>query len=495
MMINAAIQQASGDLINWGNGGYGGDSLIISDPEKYIKDQGLLAVKETLNQIPEDSVYGASIFKNLYKRYQATDGSSVEERLLAITKSEVPGLVQKNLCSDADLTRIAKEDIENTDGSYSVDELNKRKAELYDYACKGDSSDPEQQKKLQDLADQRPSITGWDGWLALTGGDNAYSKTEQAYKIHEEEKDTQQEGVKEDMKGRGAVSAKECFKRGEPASEGEDGPCLDEEVTTPSAQVNASLSNAADAGLDRLINLTEGGLTNLIATLAVQQLTKGLRAEFIDSDKKVNVTTTKTSKSSSKPDLQGDPEAKTSMLAPLLKQLDAYEAGLIKLKDIDKAYSGEITRYESVVKSGRACYDGLVEANRLSPSDPKAVSAYDIYNNRQDRIDRVKKIITPELAKIDSARTLIQETLTKLNAASSTKEISTIYSNYTYTIDSKKYPDVQAEGQRRGDYMKDKNDAKNDVDPPKDYKGTDTVKYANDQCTKLGGVLSVPEGI
>lgn len=493
-MITVAQQQAASDIINWANGNFTENSLIIADPEKYIKDQGLAAARSALRDIPVESIYGGTIFESIYQQYRDTDGSTLEEKLASIARSEVPGLIQENLCNDEEITRLALQDVENNDGTYAIDELNARKEELYAYACEGDPNDPDQAQKLSDLNEQNSSIGGWDAFGALIT-DNAYTKKTLSLNEVKAKVDTEKDQTDKDLHyGTGPASKTDCFEISDNVAEGEEPYCTDEQITTPSKSVDTALSAAANSGLERLTNLTEGGLTSLLTTMAIQKLTKGLRAEFIDESKKVNVSTGGTSVTKPrKPDLLGDPRTKASILSPLIKQLDSFATSLLSLKETDKTYLSDLVTYESAVEASRSCYDSLIDAGTLTPEDPKAIEAYEVFDNRQEKIDRVRATIVPELKKIDDAKKLVDDTRAKLDKASSTTEINEIYGDYTYALDINKYPDNQADAQRRGEYMKNKNDSKADISPPQDAKDTTrTVYFLGKQCQQLGGPYTPP---
>ena len=87
-LITNAMEQATDDILSWANGGFDGEQpLIVSNPEKYIKNKGASEAKRALKGIPEDSIFGNSIFSSLANQY-AYDSKEVEEKLEDLSKSD-----------------------------------------------------------------------------------------------------------------------------------------------------------------------------------------------------------------------------------------------------------------------------------------------------------------------------------------------------------------------------------------------------------------------
>ena len=114
-MINIAQQKMADDIVAWANGGFKGQPLIISNPEKYIKDAGLTEAKLALKNIPTDSVYGDSIFASVVDQYKDSD---LKAQLEELSKSTVPATIQENICDDGVLARKVDLSGDPQDGVY-----------------------------------------------------------------------------------------------------------------------------------------------------------------------------------------------------------------------------------------------------------------------------------------------------------------------------------------------------------------------------------------
>lgn len=470
-LITIAQQQAADDILSWVNGGTEGNSLVIADPKQYIKDQGLAAIKDSLKDIPEDSIYGDSIFSAIVDQYQDND---LRTKLAALSKSNIPSMLQENFCSDEALTSYAIKDL---GPEYTSDELIAKKTELYNYACEGDpETDPEVAAKLIDLGEQDESIGGWEQWLATTAGDNPYTKTTIAKDLEEENKAEEEENQKSELyDGLGPVSQTKCTEEAPAELEGEEPACEEEEVLTPGEAAGEALSRAANSGLDRLTNLMEGGLTGLLTSLAISKITGGVNSTV---KQKGPPTTTVTTTSPPRQDLVGDAATKASIVNPMMRQFDSYKAMLDNLESVDRNYLADVNAYASNLSNGRACLDSLVESGAVNPGNPQVVEAYAYYDDRQNRVDAVKNVILPEIRSITAARNLITSTIALINNSNSTQEIGKIFNEYSTKIDASGYPTTQTEGVRKGEHVKNKNDMERDE--------VNITKYQN-MCTSLGG--------
>ncbi len=354
-LINVAQQQIANDIINWANGGFEGQPLIISNPEKFIKNQGMIQVKIALDGLPTDSIYGDSIFNSLVDQYK--DSEDVVAQLKALSKSNIPGIIQSNLCNDEALTALATEDVENDDGSFTIADLTNRKTELFNYACTGNAdTDPATAAKIMELNNQVATnrggadLGGWDSWLAVTGGDNAYTKSMIAKNIPEKKAAEAKETAKNEIyAGAGPVSQAKCVQWSDDP-EGSDAQCLKEETLTPGEQIAGALTAAANSGLDRLTNLTGEGLTSLITSLALTKLTAGLNKKVAASGVNKSVVIAKRAPPSK--DLIGDPIRKKEIQNPMQKQFTFYTNSLNELEGIDNAYLADLNAYQGIMTEG-----------------------------------------------------------------------------------------------------------------------------------------------
>jgi hypothetical protein len=475
-LINVAQQQIANSIIDWVNGGFEGQPLIISNPEKFILDQGRAQVKGLLDGIPTDSIFGDSIFNNIVTQYK--DGNDIAKQLKALSKSNIPGLIQENLCNDQTLTSLAISDVGGGSGGYMPGEVATRKNELFNYACAGDANnDPETAAKILELdtqvqASRGESLGGMDAFLAITGGDNAYTKGALAIPVVKQAEATKQEAKKNEIfQGAGPVSQTKCVEYGE-TPPGEDPICLREETLTPGEAIASSLEKAANAGLDRLTNLTGEGLMSLITNLALTKLTAGLNKAISGATSGSNTPEVVITRRPPSKDLVADPVRKKEIQSPMQKQFDFYSKSLDELKTVDESYLADVNAYQSKINTGIACYNGLVSDGILRNSSSQYTSAQSFYNNRNDRINRIKNALNPELASIAGAKTLIVETKNKIAASDSTEEISEIFNDYSSKIDSGEYPQPTIVGTRKAEQQQDQSNADQDNTNITNYQNT-----------------------
>jgi hypothetical protein len=481
-LITAAQQEAANQIIGWVNGGTQSDSLIIANPEKYIRDQGITAVKGAIKNIPVDSAYGGTIFQSILDQYQ--DAGGIKEKLAALSQSNIPSVIQENMCDDSSLTNLALQDVQDATGNYVASELATRKAELFNYACNGDpETDPDLAARLEDLNDQNPSIGGWDSWLAITGGDNEFTHTQKSLDAAEEYNATREDlATKEIYDQAGPISQTVCDNPAQTGSVGGVAECLGDILTiNPGEVVSGALNNAANAGIDRLTNLMEGGFSDLLISVAINKLSSGINSSLSGmstTNGTSNTASTVNSNSTPRQDLLGNTQAKSNITGPMQRMFDSNNDKFSSLDSLDRSYLGEINAYGSKIDAGRACYDNLIQTQVAVPTDPQVIEAYAFYDDRQKKIDAAKAIILPELAKIAEAKKLMADTIAAVNNSNSTTEISTIYTDYINKMDNGNYPTTKTEGIRKGQYSKDKSEAKSDQE---------NIDKYNNTCIQKGG--------
>ncbi len=477
MMINLAQQQVANDIISWANGGFEGEPLIVTDPEKYFKERGQIAVKNTLDNIAEDSVYGESVFSSLVKLSRE---KNLEARIEAAVKSEVPTYIQNQLCSDERLTLIATEDVKNTKTNYTGFDILKRKQEIYDFACKGNpQQDPVLAKNLLAIEKQIPDIGGLD--ILLYRGvaqDNPYDRAQRVAAIAKEEEETKRKIAENEVyQGSGPISQTKCVKYESFAELGKEKRCLEWATLSPGESVSSALERAANSGIDRLTNLQGEGFTSLLVNLAMAKLTKGLNTAFTSDNDSVEVV------GGVKQDLKDNDDVKESILSPMMKQMTEYSSSLSRIEAIDREYLAAVLAYEARITTGRDCYNSLVASDPLKSTDPQVMSAYDFYNERQAKIDAIKDVLVPEIKILKEAKAFTEETSSKLKASNATQDISTIFNKYMITIESGKYPSLEVEAKRKGEFMKHQSDIKNEDG---DQGTHETDNYLR-TCQMLGG--------
>lgn len=449
-LISSALEGTSNDIMSWVSGGFGGaDPLIVTDPEGYLKKQGLGSVKGLLGNIPSDTPFGDSIFNTLLSQYKGSD--DVKSQIAQLSKSKIPGLVQNNLCVDKKITSLALGAIQNTDGTYDEQELANKKTELWNYACTGSPDDPVTAARLTDLSNQNFEVGGWSAWLALTSGESEYEKarkaTDLAAKSIEEQK---QLNIKELYDGLGALSEKECADPVEATEPGEQAGCNEWITTMPGDAVNEVFGESLTAGTKRLENIMgSGSLTGMLQGFAISAITSGFKKALNSSGNGSNYNLTVTLPSS-RPvvqDLVNDPLKKTENLNPMEKQMKYYQDALTSLAAFDSRYMADLVAYENRVKIIKDCS-----------------TASAIYNNRMGLITPTKASIADEQANTTRALAYIADTRARLQASDSSTEQRTIFTAYMAAIDDRGYPAMQAEGFRKNQHRDDKRNADNDTE-------------------------------
>jgi hypothetical protein len=410
---------------------------------------------------------------------ESNKDTTVEQELRSLSQSNVPSLIQKNACDEASLTNLARSNVEDNAGNYTQEELTAEKTRLYNRMCSKDpATDPETARLLEDVNTQNPSLTGWDGWLDVTQGNNQYTRTTLAKNVVSAQKATKETTASNNTYlGVGSLSQTECIKKSLTTKVGEEPTCLESRIITAGKTVDSMISNAANAGLNRLSNLTGDGIASAITGLAVNRLVNGIAtygkstgAPQTGDITLANVTRVKKTISTPVQDLVDEPTIKKSTLKPMLAYLNTYLSSLIDLEKTDTLYLEDLRYYEGKINEGRACYQDLVTNKGVSASDSRIVNAFKFYDGRQARVTPIKNMLTDELGTISSARTLTEKTTTDLKASNSSKEIDTIFSDYQDTVDLNSYPTPQTEPIRQGEYSKNKYQVDNDTstaDPSK----------------------------
>ncbi len=462
-LISSALEGSSNSILAWVSGGFGGaDPLIIGDPESYINNKGLEAVKGVLDGIPTDSAYGDTVFNTLLSQYRGS--SDVNASINELTKSNIPSLIQNNLCTDEKITSLSIGAVEDENGEYLPSDLAAKKTELWNYACVDDpSTNPQVAARLEDLNTQNSSIGGWDTWLAVTSGENAYTRSVKtsdllAGKIAE----VKQTQTNEIYNGAGPVSEKECLDFAKNPSEGTVASCLKWMTTTPGDQVGSSVSTAMNAGITRLTNITgDGSLTGMLQGFAVSAITSGIKKAFNASGggTKYNLPITLPSDRPVVQDLADDPLRKTQNLQPMNKQLAFYLTTINRLSEIDGYYMTDLLAYEEKIAKLKDC-----------------AAASSLYTNRMSRIEILKVTLQEEQAKILEARVLIGETKTKIDASNSSQEQLAIFTEYLTAVDDNQLPTYETAGTREANYNENKYQVEND----------DALKQIQTTCGQQG---------
>ena len=486
VLIAIAQQKAATDILSWANGGFQGkNSLVISSPEKFINSKGLDTVKGLLGGIKPNSSYGDSILGTVISNVKYSDTNS---QLASLSQSAVPSIVQKNVCDEATLNNTARYDVTDENGNVDQAAFTARKKELYARLCVGDpNKDPKLASTLTQVNKQNPSLGGWDAWLATTGGDNQYrTNTQSAIIIGKAQEEKKLATTNQLNQGGGVASETKCIKKNA------DGvTCADEQIVTPSGTVQKSLSGSVTAGLDRLNSLQgDGALSALLTGFATKFIMKGINnalSGVLSNSPNSSTGTNRTTKGPNIQDLTTDPDTKAAITGPMMKMFNSSTKSLTTLKSLDEAYLNSIDAYDAKVTAIKSCYDALVLADPSLEGTAKVVRATNFYNNRKEQIVNTQNDIRPELKLVGEALEFIINTSNSIRNSNSTQEISTIFNDYQNQVETRKYPGVYSEAQRRGEYARNKSAIADDMGP----QGEMTSIAAAGNCS-LDGVASTP---
>lgn len=481
-LITNALNSASNDILSWVNGGFsGGAPLIIGNPQKYIEGKGLGVVKSALNSIPTNSVFGDSIFNSVLNSYKGSN--DLPNQIKSFTQSNLPGIVRNDMCSDAKLTELAKQSVNDPN---DTQEVAARKTQLYNYACIGGANDPQTSARLMDLRKQNPNLGSWDAMLATAGGDSDAIRAMRAREFVEQKKVAEEELTsKKIFDGEGPVSKTECTKYADVTDPYEEPQCLESNTLTPGKTVNALASKAVTAGADRLTSISGAGtLGQMLSNLAGAALTNGINKSLSSLTGGAQVVNTAVTLATSRPvvqDLTNDPDRKRELRNTMEKQFSYYSASLDKLESTDRSYLYDISSYEGTIQSGKACFDGLVQIGLITTDH----YAFNFYASRQSSINVTRNSINQELNKIAQARQLVITTSSQLNASNSSSEIGTIFNNYLAAVDNQGLPNMQSQPTRNGEYLTNKSNINRDTDVTELQKVC--AKIRQDSQTTVGG--------
>lgn len=455
-LIAAVLQQATNNVINWANGGYGGNPLIISNPQIYVQNKGLGAVKMALGNIPQNNIYSGSVLNAVVGSIRGDDPAS---QLRAASQSAVPSLIQNNFCTENNLNQTAINDVKDVNGNYDQSAFATRKAELYNTLCTGNpNTNPQLSQTLMNVNNQRPQVGDWGPWLATTGGDNEFTNTVKGKIAADKIKTAVVTATQEDItRGGGYVSETKCV-RYEINQEDGSQYCAEEGVLTPGASVQNTVSSAAASGLTRLTNIQGfGSFSPIFLGLLTNMLTNGINQALSNTNNqtKVNTAVTVNSASANKQDLLGNPAQKDSLTRPMIKEFTQYLNMLNNLENTDTSYLIDVNNYITKLNNTKACWDTI----KTDPSYPAFLS---FYNQRKGTADSLVNFLTTEKNNIVIARTLVNTTMTNINNSNSSQEIYQLYTNYTTQVEQKGLPTLTSDTQRALDYRKNTLNANND---------------------------------
>lgn len=448
-----------------------GDSLVISDPKKYFESRGLEVVKRSLGNIAgQQTVYSDTVYGSVLSSFKQT---SLETKLKTIGQSQVSSLLQKDICNEATLLTLAQKDVVAAGGKATDSvAVQTRKVNLYNTLCIGNpTTDKVLAQVLASVQKQRPEVGGWNTWLALTGGDNAYNKSVQAgTEISLAQQQAQALALNDFNNGRGVISQTVCTlfatkdEQGNPITNPTETDCIDRQITNPAGLLSDSLTKAANAGFDRLTTIQGdsgwGSAASLLANVKgilsginkIKTTVNGITGSGTTNYN--NSPTTVTIAQAPKNNLAGDPEGKASIVSPIKKLIASNLDLMNELDAASRQQVALITPYEARVKEMKACWDEV---------NPKNQQVQEAYNVRMDGISKANATIAANFQSVSTVKKISQETITALDKSESSEEISLIFQTYQTKMSSSNTPDYRTIATYKGQYVKDKSTIDGDM--------------------------------
>jgi hypothetical protein len=457
-MIAVSLIKQQSNTINLVTGALGGSQpLLKSDPEKWVKDQGLNVVQVSLSDLSQQKgTYSDSLFGSLVSNFKAQN-NPLQTTLQNLGGSSIPSTVQNNLCSDATLTQTAKNDVTGTDGNFDPAELTARKKQLYDSLCTcNPSTDQQCAQKLTQVNNQRPDIGGWNTWLAVTNGDNAYTKNVQATIVVSNAADAAKTAAASDLnRGGGVASPRVCdpskkvstAANGDPVLNIADALCRGFTITNTGSAVNASFQSALNAPLQRLVSSFGDGIIGTLSSLLSARNTVNMLSNAFGS-----------ASSGGSQDPAADSAGKSTITSPELARLSTYSASLDSLEQADTSLLSEISIAEGNADQVRSCFQGLVDDFNLDPGSSQVSSGFSYYQSQMLKLAGLRSTVSQDQDAITAARTAITDLQNLLASSSSTEEISAAVTAFEEKVNNGTLPSASAGSLRQADYITLKGD-------------------------------------
>lgn len=472
-MTIVLIMKSGDNIKNLVLGSLGTQPLLIKDPAGYYKQRALGSIGVDLSILSRpNSVYDSSVLSSLINTNRYNQ-SSAASKLEAINRSTIPSSMQRKVCDDAVLTKIARDDVQASvqDGTLDESAYTDRKRELYRALCSGDpNTNPALAATLTKLASDRPDIGGWDSWLALTGGDNPYNRAVQSQGvISQKAQETVDLAKLEYTIGGGIRNLTTCKKyaendlNGNLYGETETPGCALEEIKQAASTINSTYLEAINAPIKLLQNTLGPGAGNLVNTAFTSiNLIRGISSamESVSGGSSggggaapTNVPIGTVSTSTPVRDLTNNPTMRESLTTPPKQQLQSHLSSLSELERVDRSYLTDIPFYQNQLSVMKSCYDGLAQDYPNTASDPRTTSALAYYQSKSDANSTLQVRINTELELVATTRTLVTDTLNRITSSQSSEEILSLFNSYQNQVDSQNLPNFMSGGTRQAEYI------------------------------------------
>lgn len=490
-MTYIAIMKNGDNIRNLVLGSVGTNQALLEKfPEVYIANKELNTIKAGLGDIAaQKSLYGDSVLSALVgqTRFNYAD---VSTKLRTTNSTKLPSIAQNSACDETTLSNLAKEDIEISGQPLNQAAYSARKQYFYEKLCAKDpNTDEATAQALQTLTAARPEIGGWDSWLELTSGDNAWNKFTESQTILATRATEVADAAKNDLNlGGGIRSLTACKTRaqtdinGEPYSVASQAPCISEEIK----QVSSALSTAfneqiisplktqyASLGtgtlVDSLFNTVSliGNISSAASSItnSVNQIagTDGGGSGTVN-----NIPVTTTVNKVYDKDLVNNAASKESVTRSPKTQLKLHADALVTLERLNQDFLSTITYHQGQLDTMKSCYDNLVRNYQDQVSgDARVSSAYEYYGGKtcayqQDQNctggqvavnNTLRAQIQAEQTVAAATKTYVQDTRTKIDNSQSTEEVLSLFTNYLDRVEAEGMPNTITVANRDGAYI------------------------------------------
>ncbi len=442
----AQIQQQT-NTINLITGSLGGNSLLVQNPEQWVQNKGLNSVRVNIGDISQQNgTYSSSILGSVINSYRGS--SNLTSVLGSLGNSSIPNIVQNNLCKDASLSNVAKNDVMKSDGTYDLEAYQNRKQDLFNSLCVGNPTiNIPLARKLEAVGKQRPDIAGTDSLLAVSFGDNEYNRSVRTQVAIAEDKAKKEKAAEADLnRGGGIASATKCD---QPATaDGSDianVPCRVETITNTGSALSSAFQEALNAPLKKLESTFGSGIFNSLSSIL----------QVVASTRQLSDISPGNSNQASLNQIQDldTPSKQTETASTVQTPLQAHLTSLNSLEGTERSFLAELAGYQNSIQTIQVCYEKLGEDFNLK-NDPRVVSALSFTSNKLAVIQSTQAESTKNLNGINTTRTLINDTLVAVAASKSTGEITTLFSDYQKKVEDQGLPSLSAASKRQADFVR-----------------------------------------
>lgn len=425
LIIATQIQQQN-NTINLITGSLGGNSLLVQNPEQWIQNKGLNSVRVNIGDISQQNgLYSSSILGSVINSYR--NSSNLTNTLKSLGNSSIPNIVQNNLCKDASLSNVAKNDVMKSDGTYDLEAYQNRKQDLFNSLCVGNPSvNIQLGQRLAAVGKQRPDIAGMDSLLAVSFGDNEYNRSVQTQLAIAKNKEVKEKTAENDLRdGGGIASATKCDERASVEGDISNIPCRVESITNVGSVLNNALQESISGNLKKLMETFGPGAGKSIGSIL--SLAYSARSLSNPSDSTPVQQNTVQSQDLTNPAQKREVTTNTS------EPLKAHLASLSSLESVEGKFVSALSAYEDRVRTVQMCYEQIIKDNPDNQNvrnDQRIIAALTFTANKIADIVARKAPSIKTLNSITSARVIINDTLISIASSQSSEEVLSLFNNY-----------------------------------------------------------------